>query len=108
VWDEASTRVAVCSRSGGYCELGCGARASNMHHRRNRSQGGGWSPTNVAHLCGSGTTGCHGWVTHNPVEAHDLGLTLWTGEEPADVPILTALGPVWLTDDICPPRPGWL
>lgn len=41
----------------------------NHDHRRNRSQGGDWSPSNGQLLCGSGTTGCHGYVTEHPREA---------------------------------------
>jgi hypothetical protein len=34
-----------------------------MHHRRFRSQGGPWTPSNILHLCGDGTRGCHGRIT---------------------------------------------
>lgn len=41
----------------------------NHDHRLNRSQGGDWSPSNGELLCGSGTTGCHGWRTSHPRDA---------------------------------------
>lgn len=79
-WSEARGRAAVAARSQGRCEASipglCVGRASNVHHRRNRSQGGTWCPDNLLHLCGSGTTGCHGWVTHNPTGATHYGLAL--------------------------------
>jgi hypothetical protein len=38
-------------------------------HRLNRSQGGRTTPANLQLLCGSGTTGCHGWVTEHLEDA---------------------------------------
>lgn len=40
-----------------------------MHHRRNRSQGGGWSPSNILHLC----VESHVFVTEHPAEAVENG-----------------------------------
>lgn len=65
---EAAARKAVAERSGGDCEVRlfgiCLGRATNWHHRQNRSQQGKWSPANGLHVCGSGTTGCHGALTN--------------------------------------------
>lgn len=47
----------------------CGQRAANWHHRLPRSRGGPDDPINLVALCGSGTTGCHGWVEHHPEQA---------------------------------------
>ena len=55
------------------CAL-CGSRATNWHHRLNRSKGGPDDAFNLAPLCGSGTTGCHGWVTEHPREAEKVGM----------------------------------
>jgi hypothetical protein len=107
VWTERATRLAVPGRSGGWCELGCGERATNMHHRKNLSQGGLWRPSNILHLSGSGTTGCHGYFTHHPDEAFRLGVSVHRGDEAADIPVQTPTGLLWLTDDIAPPLPGW-
>jgi hypothetical protein len=107
MWTEQPTRAAVANRSGGYCELGCGRRATNMHHRKNRSQGGQWSPANILHLCGSGTTGCHGYYTNHPAEAKRLGVSVLPSEQPAEIPVRTPAGLLWLSDDLCPPLPKW-
>jgi|SRR6516162_11568808 hypothetical protein len=106
VWNERTTRLAVPGRSGGRCEY-CGVAATNMHHRINRSQGGLWTPANILHLCGSGTTGCHGYFTEHPMVAYGLGVSLRRGDNPGRFPVLTPEGPLYLTDDIAPPLPGW-
>lgn len=54
-------------------------RGWSIHHRRNRGSGGtslAWVnlPANLVVLCGSGTTGCHGWVERERTKAFDLGL----------------------------------
>jgi hypothetical protein len=81
-------------RSGHYCEI-CGRWASNAHHRKNRSQGGRDVLSNLLLLCGSGTTGCHGYVTAPfknsplwPANAKENGWSCWRSEEPADKPVL--------------------
>jgi hypothetical protein len=82
-WDERSTREAVPSRSGGICEF-CGLqRATELHHRKNRSQGGEWSPANCLHLCAK----CHRKVTVNPDWARSLGLSVKSTEDPEKVPV---------------------
>lgn len=52
-----------------------------MHHRLKRSHGGGWAPSNIVHLCGDGTSGCHGWIETHPLWAHEQGLWLMAGDE---------------------------
>ncbi len=52
----------------------CGVRGSNRHERLPRSQGGLRDEFNTVVLCGSGTTGCHGWVTEHPNLAELEGL----------------------------------
>ena len=54
----------------------CGGRASNLHERLNRSRGGPRDEFNTRYLCGSGTTGCHGYVTGNPAWAIANGWTV--------------------------------
>lgn len=60
-------RKIVYERSEGWCEVAlrgrCFGRAGNWHHRR--AAGRIWTPANGLHVCGSGTTGCHGWITEN-------------------------------------------
>lgn len=52
------------------------------------------SPANLVLLCGSATTGCHGWVEAHPGEAARLGFRLGQWADPADVPVLY-WGRVW-------------
>jgi hypothetical protein len=58
-----------------------------MHHRKKRSQGGDWSPENIVAVCGHGTTGCHGWIEHNPEAAHATGWHVKPWENPAEIPV---------------------
>lgn len=92
--NEAQCRVIVSERSGGFCEarlggegvLACRGMANSMHHRRKRSQGGQWVPSNMLHLCGDGVTGCHGYIEANPATARRYRLWLFAGMEPASTP----------------------
>ena len=89
----------VGQRSGGLCER-CGGTGHSTHHLKNRSQGGRWSPCNCVRLCGSGFSGCHGWVTTHPVEAGEEGFHLESWEIPGRRPIESRLhGYVLLADD---------
>lgn len=59
----------------------------------------GWesSPANLVVLCGSGTTGCHGWVESHRAEAYDAGLLVRRGlRTPAEVPLDWHGETVWL------------
>jgi hypothetical protein len=97
--NEAKTREIVGKRSGGWCEM-CGiARANSVHHRRNRSQGGVWSPANCVDVCGDGTRKCHGWATENPAAAHEIGFHLENGEMPELTAIVSGLHGRVLLDD---------
>lgn len=51
----------------------CGHPAESVDHRLPRSRGGDDSLFNLQALCGSGTTGCHGWKEHNPRDAIAAG-----------------------------------
>lgn len=66
--NEKQAREIVYERSEGWCEVAvngfCLGRAGNWHHRG--TVGRIWTPANGLHLCGSGTTGCHGWITEHP------------------------------------------
>lgn len=66
---------------------------------QNRSQGGTWAPSNGLHLCGSGTTGCHGWITDHPLLAVQHGLAVRSWQTPADVPVRLAAHGLVLLDD---------
>ena len=98
-------------------DLGCCARcgahvahlergfAWSIHHRRPRGMGGAgadWinEAANGLALCGSGTTGCHGWVEQHRDEAVAQGYLIRRGIQQAeDVAIQHhTLGLVYLTN----------
>lgn len=56
----------------------------SAHHRRPRGSGGTSDPeigniTNCLILCGSGTTGCHGWVERFRASAEEYGYIVRRG-----------------------------
>ena len=67
--EQKRVRAIVAERSEGMCEAAlreaCEGRAANYHHILREGQGGEDTPENLRHLCGSGTTGCHGFIHHN-------------------------------------------
>lgn len=88
----------------------CGAPATNLQHREGRGMGGRQDPAERARvnspayllsLCGSGTTGCHGWVETNRTEARELGYATRRNSptDPATVPVLTVDGWQLFLDD---------
>lgn len=94
---EAHGRAVVRERSGGRCE-GCRCcTATSWQHRVKRGQGGSWSPSNGIDLCGSGTTGCHGDIEHNPDWAYLLGTGLRSGADVSTEPayLHTIAGTGW-------------
>jgi hypothetical protein len=101
----AKTRAALHERAQDCCER-CGVHgATNAHHRRNQSQGGHDGLSNLMLLCGSGTTGCHGFVTTEPAIARRLGWNVRRISDPADIEVwrfdltLGVRVPVKLDDD---------
>lgn len=57
------------------------------------------TPANGVPLCGSGTTGCHGWTEHHPIEAGLLGWRLQDWEDQLEAPFYTRFGwRVWTAD----------
>lgn len=84
----AAARAIIYGRSLGRC-VGCGSSQVTAQHRRARGMGG--TSQTLGHeygvaLCGSGTTGCHGWAEHNPADAELLGWRLPRGADPLEVP----------------------
>lgn len=101
--DQVRTRdFFACARCGAGGESGW---PLTTQHRVARGMGGSreaWinQPANLITLCGSGTTGCHGWVEANPAKARELGLSVSRfGEAPAVVPVKTWRGWLYLNDD---------
>lgn len=103
----AKTREIVYARADRCCEReGCGVYAygGSVHHRRARGMGGDKRSTtdrasNAILLCGSGTTGCHGWVEQNRATAIEAGLLVPSTLEPAEIPVTLRYGRVLLHDD---------
>ena len=104
-------RALILDREGGAC-FRCGLRvvwwptddhrspdvisAYSIHHRRPRGMGGSsleasGHPSNGLTLCGSGTTGCHGWVESHRRQALADGYLLEQWQDPATTPIRTGL-----------------
>lgn len=84
----------------------------SIHHRGLRSQGqhGGelHQPSNLISLCGTGTTGCHGWIHAHPAQARAYGWLLQAGDNTTETPVYTRRhGWILLDDDgdwtHCPP-----
>jgi len=65
----------------------CRRGVPNRHHRQGRDPFNS-TPANLILLCGSGTTGCHGWAHSHPVEARQHGIIVPSWADPAEVPIL--------------------
>lgn len=90
VMTETECRQLARMRSGGRCELAvrdrCLGRAASASHRQRRSAGGLWLPSNILDSCGSGTTGCHGWIGSRPAWADKAGLTVPSWADPVRVP----------------------
>lgn len=67
-----------CARCGIGLNRGARGTAWSVHHRRPRGMGGSRSAwvneaANLLLLCGTGVTGCHGWVESHRADARDLG-----------------------------------
>mgnify|MGYP002652428084 CR=1 FL=1 len=104
----AETRQIVFDRDRAQC-VRCGRDVStypsNFQHRRPRGMGGTSDPTvnlpsNGIVLCGSGTTGCHGWVESHREEAHEYGWSIPWWVDATAYPVRYPDGhSYYLTDD---------
>lgn len=100
---DRATVIVVRDRDGG-CVV-CGTSWSpTTQHRKARAMGGTHSlainrPSNLIVLCGSGTTGHHGWVEAHPTFSREAGWALRSTDDPLTVPVLYPDG--WfLLDDL--------
>lgn len=105
VWDETAIREAIPNRSGGICECCCKQRATDMHHRKNRSVGGEWTPANILYICRI----CHSWITREGSGPNSAaikrGLAVRRSDNPERIPVQRLTGEVvFLSDDLVPPR----
>lgn len=83
---------------------GTRGRDWSIQHRDPRGMGGTSRPevnrpSNLLTVCGSGTTGCHGWLEARRVEAEEMGLLVRGNEKPTEVPVSTWYGVVLLNDE---------
>jgi len=67
----------------------CGAsiNGGSRHHRKLRRHGD-HTAANLILLCGSGTTGCHGWVHANVLLSYKQGWLIHSWHSSTEVPIL--------------------
>ncbi|MGH9059727.1 MAG: HNH endonuclease signature motif containing protein, partial [Acidimicrobiales bacterium] len=92
---ESRGRRVVRERSGKRCEIRldtprCTGRAQDWHHRKNRSQGGTWAPSNGLAVCRS----CHEAVTNTHgrrPEFEDAGWVVASHRDPHRVKVLLAV-----------------
>lgn len=80
------------------CRQGITGRPYSLHHRKGRINN---QPSNLITLCGSGSTGCHGYVHAHPWESYEQGWMIRRlgSDDPEMVPIKLDGGMVFLTDD---------
>jgi hypothetical protein len=69
----------------------------SIHHRKPRGMGGTKDPaisrlSNLLALCGSGTTGCHGWVESSRRLAYERGFLLHHNDNAKTTPVFTYAG----------------
>ncbi len=60
-------------------------------------------PSNLLWVCGTGTTGCHGYMESERIEARENGWLVRHGHDPRESPVLLWDGRRVLLDDDC----GW-
>lgn len=84
--DKRAAYAVATARDEETCQRCLRAPGSNRDHRLNRSQGGLTVPSNLQLLCGSGTTGCHGWRTENLRAALEDGWRVPAGQDPKEWP----------------------
>jgi hypothetical protein len=96
-------RHLVAARDEGVCIICRRGGAANWHHRKLRSHGGDWNPSNGILLCGSGTTGCHGRAHAEPAWARLNGFIVPSWADPAEYPLR-----YWLPTGKGTHRLGWV
>lgn len=96
------TRQEILTRAAFKCELCYGSlQQMSVHHRRPRQMGGSkasWinDHENLLALCGSGTTGCHGYVESRRSDAYEFGWLVRSGFDPHLTPFCDRRGHWWL------------
>jgi hypothetical protein len=89
----ARIRDAALCRDGRCCQR-CGislhGRDYSLQHRDARGMGGSKTKhtlANLVALCGTATTGCHGYVESQPIESDRLGWSVPNGATPEEWPV---------------------
>lgn len=87
---DLTTRTKVFMRAKGLCEI-CSKPLNqswgvSIHHRRPRGMGGTKRTntnnlSNLVALCGTGTTGCHGWIESHREDAYERGYIIKSSVE---------------------------
>lgn len=80
----------ICQR----CRRGVTGQQASLHHRKLRRAVDADTVQNLVLLCGSGTTGCHGWAHHNRAAAADTGWVVSQHADPSEIPMIT-VGGLW-------------
>lgn len=101
-------RLLCFTRANFQCERCYGtenAPGFSLHHRRPRMMGGSFDarlhqPAWLILLCGSGVTGCHGWVESNRNLSRELGFLLYGIDDGQKVPFQDIGGYRWLLDNL--------
>lgn len=101
--DERDAYELVTLRDSDTCQRCRRAQGTNRDHRKNRSQGGWTVASNLQLLCGTGTTGCHGWATQHPADAVTDGWAVPGWADPAEWPARR-----WMRTDHGMVRPAWV
>lgn len=90
IYSERYARDTVMARNARMCEIQiegvCRGMAETYQHRKRRghcSPAERWAPSNGLAICGSGTTGCHGWIHRNPEAARERGWEVSAWGDPA-------------------------
>lgn len=106
---DRKTRRLVMERDLGVC-VRCGytiypGEPYSLQHRKPRRMGGSRDPlvhsaANLILVCGSATTGCHGYMEKNRNEAARNGWILHDGEDPDRAPVSTCQHG-WVLLDTC-------
>lgn len=89
VRDRVWAREESCCRRCGR-RLTRGVSVCSIHHRQPRQMGGTSRPEvnsldALALICGSGTTGCHGYIESHREEAYDRGWLVHSWDDPASI-----------------------
>ena len=96
-------RFQVFARANYRCEK-CGGGGDafgwSVHHRVPRRMGGSRDealhlPANLILLCGSGVSGCHGWVESYRDKAREKGFLLMKVESAEEIPFIDDSGKAW-------------